>query len=134
LLAITVLAMDPEARPHDQYEKLRPHTADRTLAVEITIANLLPHNGYYGTPVHDLAVVGSDGRTYPADLSEDITESPMIAESVVLNPGKARTGWIAVPIPRSVQPRSLRFQDEFGGPVAEWLLAGVPTASSTSAG
>lgn len=60
LLAITVLAMDPDARSHDQYEKLRPHTADRTLAVEITIENLLPHNGYYGTPVHDLAVVGSN--------------------------------------------------------------------------
>lgn len=116
--------MDPDARPHDQYEKLRPHTADRTLAVEITIENLLPHNGYYGTPVHDLAVVGSDGRTYPADLSEDITESP----------GKARTGWIAVPIHRSVQLHSLRFQDEFGGPVTEWPLAGVPATSSTSAG
>jgi hypothetical protein len=30
LLAITVLAMDPEARPHDQYEKLRPRGLSET--------------------------------------------------------------------------------------------------------
>lgn len=131
-LAITVLAIDPNTRPHDQWEEIAPHTADRTLAVEITIKNLLPHNGYYGTPIDDLAVVGSNGRIYPAVSGVGTTESPEIIGEVMLNSGQSATGWIPVDMPHNVQPRDIRFQDALGGPTSEWQLAGVPTTSASA--
>src|SRR5215469_7882706 len=104
-LSITVMAIDPDARPRTQFESERPHTADRTIAIEISIKNLLPRNGYYGTPGDAFAVVGDNGHVYPADLTEDITHSPVRENIIELNPGQSETEWIPVPIPRSVSPR-----------------------------
>ena len=131
-LAITVAAIDLNTRPHDQWEEVAPHTADRTLAVEITIKNLLPDNGYYGTPIDDLAVVGSNGRIYPAVSGVGTTESPEIFGQVTLDAGQSVTGWIPVDMPHSVQPRDIRFQDALGGPASEWPLAGVPTTTASA--
>jgi hypothetical protein len=126
-LSITVMAIDPDARPHTQVEATIPHAADRTVAVEISVKNLLPSGGYYGTPGHALAVVGDNGQVYPADLTEGISRSPVRDTIIELSPGQSETEWIPVPIPRSVNPRTLRWQDD-GSPVTDWSLAGIGTA------
>jgi hypothetical protein len=130
-LSVTVMAIDPDARPHTQFEAAIPHAADRTIAVEISVKNLLPRGGYYGTPGHALAVVGGNGRVYPADLTEDITHSPVRDTIVELSPGQSETEWVPVPIPRSVNPSTLRWQDD-GSPVTDWSLTGISTITAPS--
>jgi len=127
-LAITVLEIDLNARPSNQFEATAPHAADRTVAVEISLKNLMPSNGYYGTPGHAISIVGANGKVYPADLEEDITHSPVMQGILTLSPGETETEWIPVPIPRSVQPATLRFHDD-GGPITDWSLSAVKAAS-----